>query len=44
MGQEQQIKDSHKPSALSKFHLSYEYDKTVDEVRKDIRKRADKNL
>jgi len=44
MAQEQQVNISQKPSALSKFNLTFEYDKTDSDVRKDVRKRADKNL
>ena len=44
MLQTQQIKTTQQPSALSKFHLSFEYDKTIDEVKRDVKKRADKTL
>jgi len=44
MVQTHQIKTTQQPSALSKFNLSFEYDKTIDEVRRDVKKRSDKNL
>ena len=44
MVQTHRIKTAQQPSALSKFHLSFEYDKTIDEVRRDVKKRSDKNL
>jgi hypothetical protein len=36
----QQIKTSQKPTSLDRFTLTFEYDKTLQEIRRDVRTRT----
>ncbi len=36
----QQIENSHNPSALDRFSLTFEYNKTIQEIKKEVRIRT----
>jgi len=40
MVKKQQITTSHSPSALESFSLGFEYNKTLQEIRKEVRIRT----
>lgn len=40
MVNKQQIETIHKPSALERFNISFEFDKTLTEVKRDVKNRT----
>ena len=40
MVKKQQIETSHQPSALERFSLGFEYDKTLQEIKREVRIRT----
>ncbi|MDB5159759.1 MAG: hypothetical protein JWO99_22 [Candidatus Saccharibacteria bacterium] len=40
MVKKQQIETNHNPSALERFSLGFEYDKTLQEIKREVRIRT----
>lgn len=40
MSNKQQIEHTHNPSALDRFSLSFEYNKTLQEIKREVRIRT----